>query len=180
MNYIFLADGFEEVEALTTVDILKRAEIEIETVGIGKSTVIGAHKIRVITDLTDSEINVSNINLAILPGGMPGSINLQKSEVVNNVLDNTLENGGLVCAICAAPFILGERGDLEGKKAVCYPGFEDKLKGAKIQNTKVCVDGNIITAVGVGAAIEFALAICEKIKGKETAERIKKEILWSE
>lgn len=180
MNYIFLADGFEEVEALTAVDILKRAEIEIETVGIGKSSVIGAHKIQVTTDWTDSEININNINLVILPGGMPGSLNLQKSEVVNRALDNTLENGGIIGAICAAPFILGERGDLEGKNAVCYPGFEDKLKGANIKDTKVCVDGNIITAVGVGAAIEFALKICEKIKGKETAERIKKEILWSE
>ncbi|MEG1447797.1 MAG: DJ-1/PfpI family protein [Oscillospiraceae bacterium] len=180
MNYIFLADGFEEVEALTAVDILKRANIEIETVGIGKNTVMGAHKIKVVTDLVDSDVNVNNIRLVILPGGMPGSANLQKSDVVNKCLDNAFKNDGLVCAICAAPFILGERGNLQGKKAVCFPGFEEKLIGAKIQNTKVCVDGNIITAVGVGAAIEFALAICEKIRGKETAERVKREILWSE
>ena len=180
MNYIFLADGTEETEAITTVDILRRAGLKIKTVAVcekGK-TIEGAHGIKIEADTSQKDANFSDAVLVVLPGGMPGSLNLNSSPFVQKALDLCRENGGVVAAICAAPFILGERGDLKGKCACCYPGFEEKLIGAKVQNKSVVLDGNVITGNGPASAMEFALTICEKLCGKQTADKVKSDILW--
>ena len=182
MNYIFLADGTEETEALTSIDILRRAGVKLGTVAIKngeRSRVItGAHGIKIEADFMESEIKVDDVSLVILPGGMPGSVNLNNSKLVHKALDNCIKNDGVVCAICAAPFILGERGDLKGRCACCYPGFEEHLKGAKVMNKSVVVDRNIITANGVSSALEFALEICELVCGKDKTNKVKSDILW--
>ena len=173
MIYLFLAEGFEEIEALTPIDVLRRAGLEVKTVAVGESkTVKGAHGIEVIADITESELEDIIPEAIILPGGMPGTLNLEESPVVIDTLLRTMANGSLVCAICAAPSILGICGYLKNKKATCYPGFEQYLDGATFTDERVVRDGNIITAKGMGCAAEFALCIVEALVGKEKAEEI--------
>lgn len=168
MLYAFLAKGFEEVEAIAAIDVIRRAEIEIYTVGIGSKIVSGSHNIPVFCDLDESEAKIDDsVDGILLPGGMPGTLNLENNETVNKLIDYCVENNKLVCAICAAPSILGHKGILEGKKAVCFPGFESELKGAELSSEFVAVDGNIITAKGMGSAVDFGLNIVEYFKGKE-------------
>lgn len=174
MIYIYLADGFEETEALTPADILRRAGIKTALVGVGSDIITGSHGISVICDMTDEDVIFGdNIEAVFLPGGMPGTLNLEKSESVQKAIDYAAENDKLLCAICAAPSILGHKGFLKGKNAICFPGFEDELEGATISDDFVCLDGNIITAKGMGSATEFGLRIVEYFKGKETAEKIR-------
>lgn len=163
MVYVFLADGFEETEALVTVDIIRRAEIECQTVGVRSKIVTGAHGISVVADLETSEVTFDDMTAVVLPGGMPGTLNLEKSEDVKAALKFAVDKGLLIAAICAAPSILGHMGFLEGKKATCYSGFEQELAGAKISDMSCVADGNIITANGAGAAFEFGFAICDKL-----------------
>ena len=173
MIYLFLADGFEEIEALTPVDILRRAGLEIKTIAVGESkTVKGAHGIEIVADITEAELNKDIPEAIILPGGMPGTTNLEESEAVINTLMNAIVNESLVCAICAAPSILGIMGYLKNKKATCYPGFEQYLDGAIFTNERVVRDGNIITSKGMGCAHEFALCIVEALCGKEKADEV--------
>ena len=174
MIYVFLAEGFEECEALVTVDILKRAGYDIKTVAVGEeNTVVGAHGIPVVADMNECEIDSSvMLSAVVLPGGMPGTLNLDKSETVHATLRRTAKHGGLVCAICAAPSILGRAGYLEGKRATCFPGFESELNGALFTDARVEVDGNIITSKAMGCASEFALAIIEKLSGRAEAEKV--------
>ena len=177
MIYLFLAEGFEEIEAIAPLDILRRAELEIATVGVGRKTVTGSHGISVVADVMDCEISPDeNCEGIILPGGLPGTLNLEKSETVQKFIDYSNKNNLIISAICAAPSILGHKGILEGKEAVCYDGFETQLFGAKIGNTRVCRDGNIITAVGAGAAYEFGLALAEAFAGKQQSDRIKESM----
>ena len=173
MIYVFLADGFEEMEALTPVDMLRRVGLEVKTVGVTGKTVTGAHGIPVVADLTAWEIEISPVDGVVLPGGMPGTLNLEKSQVVQSMIDLCHQNGKLIAAICAAPSVLGHKGVLNGKKAVCYDGFETQLFGADVQNTPVCRDGNIITAVGAGAAYTFGFALAEAFANKDKATKIK-------
>lgn len=174
MIYAFLAKGFEEVEAIASIDVIRRAEIEICTVGIGSKIVCGSHNIPVFCDLDESEVSVDdNVDGILLPGGMPGTLNLESNSTVNKFIDFCSENGRLLCAICAAPSILGHKGLLEGKKAVCFPGFESELKGAEISSQFVETDGNIITAKGMGSAVDFGIKIVEKIKGAQAASKLK-------
>lgn len=174
MIYLFLAEGFEETEAIVPLDILRRAEFEIATVGVGRKTVTGSHGISVVADVMDCEIAPDkNCEGIILPGGMPGTLNLEKSQAVQNFIDYAVENKLVIGAICAAPSILGHKGILEGKKAVCYDGFETQLFGAEIGNTSVCRDGNIITAIGAGAAFEFGFKLTEAFADSLQAKRIK-------
>ena len=173
MVYMFLANGFEEVEALAPLDLLRRAGVEIKTVGVGSKTIVGSHSIPVVADMTDSEFNDDKPEMVILPGGMPGTLNLDASEVVHKVIRSALAEDAYVCAICAAPMILGKLGLLNGKEAVCYPGFEKHLEGATISDKKAVADGKYITAKGMGAAIEFGLLLVETLKGKETAESLR-------
>jgi len=172
MVYVFLADGFEEIEALTTVDILRRANIKTITVGVGGVTPVGAHGIKVAADIPESEAVFSDLEMIILPGGMPGTLNLEASETVNKFIEYSYENNLWLAAICAAPSILGHKGLLHKKQAVCYPGFEKHLDGATICDKPVVVDGNIITARGMGAALDFSLTLLSLLKGKEYADKI--------
>ncbi len=179
MLYLFLADGFEEIEALSPVDFLRRAGVEVVTVGVTGEYVSGAHNIVVKSDISINEIILdNNLDGVILPGGMPGADNLNNSEDVQKAVDYCIDNKKIVSAICAAPFILGRKGILEGKNATCFPGFEDELKGANVLSDGVVTDGNIITAKGAGVAWEFGAAIAEKLVGKEKSEGILKAIQW--
>lgn len=178
MIYMFLADGFEEVEALCPLDILRRAGLEVTTVGVGgKDMIKGAHGITVQADIPDVMYRDSAPDMIILPGGMPGSTNLDESKAVDAALRAAARKGAFLCAICAAPLVLGKRGYLDGKRAVCYPGFEELLIGATVSDSETVVkDGNIITAKGMGAAFEFGLELVRALKDNETAEKIKKSV----
>lgn len=155
--YVFLADGFEEVEAITVVDVLRRAEVEVLTVGVSSKTLIGAHNIVVQADIDICELAMdNNIEMIVLPGGMPGVYNLKKSKKVIEMLRYANNNGIYIAAICAAPTILGEQNMLYERQAVCFPGMEEELLGAKVVNSNVVVDGDIITGKNMEAALEFA------------------------
>ncbi len=174
MLYMFLAEGFEEVEAIATLDVIRRADIEIQTVGVNSLTVKGSHGIPVVCDILSDSILIDNeLSGVILPGGMPGTNNLWNSSTVKNTVDYCNKNGRFVCAICAAPLILGRLNILNGKNAVCFPGFEDELIGAYPFDGYVCRDGNIITAKGMGSAVDFGIEIVSAIKGAETASKLK-------
>ena len=178
MIYVFLAEGFEEVEALTPVDILRRAGKKVVTVGVGGKTVTGSHAIPVTADITaDEAVLGGELEGVILPGGMPGTLNLEKSELVNKAVHYCADKGLLLAAICAAPSVLGKAGLLKGKHAVCYDGFEKYLDGAVVGNEAVCSDGNVITACGASAALKFALAITEYLCGKEVSDNIARGVL---
>lgn len=178
MVYMMLADGFEEAEAICPLDILLRAGIDIKTVSIGSSlTVTGTHGIEIKADMLIRDITGERPEMIILPGGMPGASNLEKCDILKNMLLEANSRNAYIGAICAAPFILGEMGLLYGKEAICYPGFEDSLKGASISDKKVVRDGNIITAAGMGVAIEFGYELAMALAGKETAELVMTRIL---
>lgn len=174
MLYMFFADGFEEVEAVATLDVIRRAGIDIQSVGIGSDVITGSHNMKFICDKTASEISISEeLTGIILPGGMPGTTNLMNSPTVNEFIDYCVKNNLLICAICAAPLILGKKRLLIGRKAICFPGFEKELIGADLSDEFVCRDGNIITAKGMGSAIDFGLEITASFKGREFAEALK-------
>ena len=178
MVYLFLANGFEEIEALCPLDLLRRAGVEVTTVGInGAETVMGAHGICVHADLPDTMYRDSKPEMIILPGGMPGAKNLDESRVVDTALRAAASSGAYLAAICAAPMILGHRGYLEGKKAICFPGFESELAGASLSDERVVRDGNIITAAGMGVALEFGLALVAALKGDEIADQLRRTVL---
>ena len=177
MVYMFLAEGFEEIEALCPLDLLRRAGVEITTVGVGSKTVMGAHGIGVVADMTEDELYDFSADMIILPGGMPGTLNLNASDKVHKAIGEAVKNGSYIAAICAAPSILGELGLLRGKEAICYPGFEKKLDGAKISKKRVVADGKIITAAGMGVALDFGLALVELLCGKEEAEALRKGVI---
>ena len=170
MIYMFLAEGFEEVEALAPLDIIRRAGLEIKTVGVGAKTVVGSHGIPVTADITVEELADNAPDMVILPGGMPGTKNLDASKTVHTAIDLAKEQGAYMAAICAAPMILGKLGLLRGKNAVCYPGFEEYLDGAILPDKKVVRDGKVITAKGMGAAIEFGLSIVSALKDEKAAD----------
>ncbi len=173
MIYIFLANGFEECEALAPIDILRRENIEIKTVGVTSKTITGSHGIPIVCDLETNEISTDNLDGIILPGGMPGTLNLEKDNTVSEFIDFCAKNNKLICAICAAPSILGHKNILINKNATCYSGFEKELYGANISENSVVTDGNIITACGAGAAFEFGFSILTYLKNKETADKLK-------
>ncbi len=179
MIYLFLADGFEECEALAPLDILRRAEIEIKTVGIGKKYIKGSHNIEISADITENEIVLDeNLKGVILPGGMPGTLNLEKSDAVQKAIDFAAANNLLISAICAAPSILGHKNILNGKKATCFTGFEDDLIGATVCDCPVVRDNNIITAYGAGAAFPFGFELLSYLKGEDTAKKLKKQMRY--
>ncbi len=177
MIYEFLADGFEEVEALTPLDMLRRAGADIKTVSITDSKeVTGAHGVAVKADMLISEATELP-ELVVLPGGMPGAKNLRNSDAVCRIVTETWKKGGFIAAICAAPFILGELGLLNGKRATCYPGFEKSLTGAEVSSEKVVRDGKIITAAGMGVALAFGAELVSIFYGAETANKIMKSVI---
>ncbi|MCI9414183.1 MAG: DJ-1/PfpI family protein [Clostridiales bacterium] len=170
MIYVFLAPGFEEMEALTTVDILRRAGKETAMVAVGSGPVVrGSHDIAVEADLTEREIVPDGLEAVVLPGGMPGTLHLERSQTVQRYIRIAVEQGLYLCAICAAPTILGHMGLLEGREAVCFPGCEQELTGARIPDHPVVVDGRLITAVGPGASAAFGLRIVSEMVSPEAA-----------
>lgn len=176
---IFFATGFEEIEALTVVDILRRAEETVEMVSImGEKSVTGSHGVTVETDLLFSEVDFDALDVLVLPGGMPGTKNLEAFAPLMEQVDAFVKAGRLVTAICAAPSILGHRGHLKGKKACSFPTFEDHLEGADVKREPAVIDGNIITGRGMGAAIPFGLAILEKLQGKDAAAAMAEKIVF--
>lgn len=173
MIYVFFAQGFEEVEALATVDVLRRAGLQVKTVGVDSMTVVGSHSIPVVCDCTiDSVEPDETLEAVVLPGGMPGTVNLENSVKVNAFIDYAAENDKYICAICAAPSILGKKNLLVGKQAICFPGFEEHLHRAVLSEKSVCVDGKIITAKACGVALKFGKTIAEQFIGKEKADSL--------
>ena len=176
---IFLADGFEEIEALTVVDLLRRAGIEITTVSIAEDKQVrGSHDIRVEADALMKDIDFESLDMIILPGGMPGTNNLDSCEPLKAQIQKFADAGKKLAAICAAPRIYGKMGILKGKKASCYPGNEEHLLGADPQTLEVTKDGNFITSRGMGTAIPFGLAIIEEFQGKDAADDMAAKIIY--
>ena len=155
MIAVLLADGFEEIEALAPVDLLRRAGHDVKTVGMNGRIIIGAHGISVVADILPEEVDTSALELVVFPGGMPGATNLDASKYTDEFIDAVNRCGGRLAAICAAPLVLGRRGLLSGKRATCFPGFEGELRGATVVNESVVTDGSITTANGMRAALEF-------------------------
>ena len=177
MILILLADGFEEIEALMPLDILRRAGLDVRTVGVKSKIALGSHAIPVITDIAPDEVKMNEVKMVIFPGGMPGSLNLDSDPFTDRIIAAVKENGGHIAAICAAPLILGRRGLLEGKRAICYPGFEGELCGAEIAKEPVVTDGNITTAKGMGVALEFSKELVRIACGEKKAEEISAAIM---
>lgn len=177
--YVFFAEGFEEIEALTVVDMLRRVDVDTVMVSIGNDkTVNGAHGIPVVTDGIFTEFSYKDGTMAVLPGGMPGTNHLLAHEGVRQVLLSYQEAKKYIAAICAAPSVLGAAGLLEGRHATCYPGFEEKLLGAKTMPDAVVIDGNIITSKGMGTAISFGAALISRLVSEEAAEELLKAIQY--
>ena len=180
MVYLFLANGFEECEALAPLDVLRRGGIQVTTVGVGGEYITGAHNITIKADIKDRDIVLNNdLDAVILPGGMPGTTNLESSEIVREAVTFANNNNKFVCAICAAPKILGNMGLLKGKNATCFPGFEDELKGAVLSAGYVVNDGNIITAKGAGVAFEFGFEILSLLKDADTSKALKSQMQFA-
>ena len=174
MILMFLANGFEEIEALTPLDCLRRVGETVVTVGIGSREITGSHGITVLADTDDGHLPVEAPDMVVLPGGMPGSATLDASPVVDLVLSDAAARGAYLAAICAAPMVLGKRGYLNGKQATCYPGFEEYLHGATVRrDVGVVRDGNVVTAAGMGVALDFALALVAVRKGADVAAALR-------
>lgn len=174
MIYVFLADGFEETEAIAPIDMLRRAKLDVKLVGVGTPTPTSSHGIKVTADITEADVDLNeSLQLIVLPGGMPGTLNLDKSPVVHAAIQYCAENGVPIGAICAAPSIPGKLGLLSGRKAVCFPGYEKYLTGAEVLN-KLCVtDGQFTTACGAGASIEFGLELVKVLCGEEKSAELR-------
>ena len=181
MFYVFLADGFEETEAVAPLDLLKRAGIEVRTVGVTGGAVAGTKGVRVLPELTPETAPVDErLEGVFLPGGIPGMENLSASQSVRDAVSYCAANGKLICAICAAPSVLGRMGLLRGRRAVCYPGFERELDGCEVPDLPVCVDGGVITAKGAGCVFPFAHAIITRLRGSGIADRVLAEIQYAD
>ncbi len=178
---VLLADGFEEIEALTIVDLLRRAQIYVDTVSITDDYMVyGSHGINVQAEEIFKETDFSDSDMIVLPGGMPGTTNLSEHKGVQSIVKEFAKNGKYVAAICAAPKVLGELGLLKGKKITCYPTVEKEIKGAAFTHTPVAADNNIITGRAAGSAIEFALMLIETLAGKKKAQETAKAIVYGE
>ena len=175
---IHFADGFEEVEAITPVDVLRRAGCEVTTVSVtGKKEVTSTHGLVIIADKLFVEADYQSAVAIVLPGGQPGADNLNHHEGLRNQLRTFQAQGKIIAAICAAPLVLGGAGILKGKKATCYPGFESSLTGATCTGSMVEIDGNIFTGKGPGAAMQFSLALAERLAGKSKADELRKAMI---
>ena len=179
MVYMFLANGFEEIEALCPLDLLRRAGVEVKTVAVGGETlqVTGSHGITVLADIDEKDFADEAPEMVILPGGMPGASNLDASPTVDGAIKSALACDGYLAAICAAPMILGKRDLLVGKRAICFPGFEQYLNGATVASERVVCDGKIITGAGMGVALDFGLALVAALRGKEAAAALRRAVL---
>lgn len=179
MVYVFLADGFEETEAVAPIDMLRRGGCEVVTVGVTGKTVTSSHGIPMICDIELSQAVTEGLEMIVLPGGKVGTDNLIASKDVERITDYCVQHGLFIGAICAAPSVLGLRGLLDGKRAVCYPGFEGKLKGALIQDMPAVRDGIFITGRGAGASLEFGYELVSALKGEAKAKEVAGSIVWN-
>lgn len=178
MVYMLLGTGFEEIEAVAPLDLLRRAGVEIHTVGINGRTVSGSHKIPIEADIAIGEMDLTDVDMVIIPGGLGGVASLRKSPEALDVLRFAWENGKYVAAICAGPTVLADLGITSGLRATCYPGQESGMGDAVLQhNAAVVTDGKLITGTSAGCAIPFGLALIEALKGKEAAETVRKQIV---
>ena len=177
MLYVFLAKGFEEIEALTPVDILRRGGVEVVTVGVGGREIEGSHHITVLADIAASELkSLDGTEGVVLPGGMPGTRNLEKNKTVINTVTYCAERKLVIGAICAAPSILGHMGIVKDRKVTVFPGFERDMFDAQLDEVYVVRDGNLVTARGMGVSTEFALELLALLKGQATADKIRASI----
>ncbi len=177
---LILADGHEEIEAITPIDMLRRAGIDVTVAGLEKKEITGAHGIKTVTDIVLKDYK-ETFDALILPGGMPGTINLMKSEQVLNLVKETTKSSTMLCAaICAAPRVLSKAGILKNKKFTCYPGVEEQIPEGKHTPEKVVIDENIITSRGVGTAIDFSLAIVEFLIDTYAADLLANKIIYNQ
>ncbi len=176
---VFLADGFEEIEGLTVVDLLRRAEVHVTTVSVtGEYMIHGAHGIDVQADTLFESMNYEEQDMLVLPGGMPGTLNLGKHKGLEALLRKFYQREKYIAAICAAPSVFGKYGFLKGRRAASYPGFEEALDGAEIAKDAVVVSDFVITSRGMGTAIPFSLALIELLEGSQKAEKIRESIIY--
>lgn len=177
---VFFAEGYEEIEALTVVDLCRRAKIETKMVSVtGNQFVTGSHGIKVEMDEQYEDVDFAGLDMIVLPGGMPGTKNLEAHEGLMSHVDAFHEAGRYLAAICAAPSIFGHRNILKGKKACCYPGFEKDLVEAQVVMSSVAVDGHVITSRGMGCAIDFSLAIIAALCGEQEAKEKAEAVIYS-
>lgn len=175
---VHLADGFEEVEAISIIDLLRRADLDVLMVSVnGKPEVTGAHQIKVKADVLFEDVDYKDVFMIVLPGGMPGASNLDAHPGLRSQIKQFNDQNRPLAAICAAPMVYGNMGILKGKKAVCYPGFEKYLKDAEVLDIPVVESGNVITGRGIGAALEFGLKLIEKTVSAEKSKTIARQIL---
>ena len=178
---VHIAEGFEEIEAISIIDVLRRAGIETIVVSVtGQKEVIGSHGISIIADILFEDVNYNNIKMIVLPVGMPGAANLKSHEGLSRQILSFNESQKPLGAICAAPLVFGNLGILQNRKATCYPGFENQLKGADVTGNAVEISDYIITGKGAGVAIQFALSIVEMLKGKPVADQLAEKLIYSE
>ena len=174
---VLLASGFEEIEAITVIDVLRRAEVEVVTAAVGPSPVRGSHRVMVQADKSLAEAAKEDWDMVVLPGGLPGATNLRDDPGVQDLILRQAKAGRKLAAICAAPIVLGRAGLLKGRKATSYPGFQEQLLGVLYQESAVVCDGNITTSRGPGTAMAFALQLVTDLKGKEAADNLRKGML---
>ncbi|MCR5850092.1 MAG: DJ-1/PfpI family protein [Bacteroidaceae bacterium] len=181
MIYVFLATGFEDIEALAPVDIMRRAGLDVQTVSItGERVVESAHEVGIVADLLLPDVDFSEAEMLVLPGGLPGSTNLDACQPLTQAIVRHFEAGGAIAAICAAPLVFGHLGLLQGRRATCYPGVEPELKGATYTAAIVEQDGNIITGKGPGAAFEFGYTIVEFFRGEGVSQALRNGMIYEE
>jgi len=174
---VFLATGFEEIEAVSIIDILRRAGAEVSVISVtGLKVVEGSHFIKITADGLFESVSFENTDMLVLPGGMPGAKNLAAHSGLTKLITAFNSQEKFLGAICAAPLVFGQLGILENREATCFPGFEAYLKGAKLSNLPVVADGNIVTGKGAGVAVLFALKLVEKLSGKSVADSLKEKM----
>ena len=177
MVYVLLGTGFEETEAIAPIDLLRRAGIPVLTVGLNGKIVVGGHGIGVAADITPDEMDLTDLEMIVLPGGLGGVASIRASSQAMDAIRFAHENGKYTAAICAGPTVLGDLGITAGKKCVCYPGCEDGCPGAQIQGDAAYADGKLITGTSAGCAVAFGLKLIEVLKGEETARTVEKQIV---
>ena len=177
MVYMFLGTGFEETEAIAPLDLLRRAGVEVKTVGLNGPVITGSHGIGVAADMQIEDLDISDAEMVILPGGLGGVASIRACEKAMEAVRIAWENGKFAAAICAGPTVLADLGITEGKKATCYPGCENGMGTAEMVNAAAVRDGKLITGTSAGCAVHFGLALIEALKGKEECDRIAKQIV---